>query len=45
MQLYCPWSSDSLENRVATAIWTSAAIEELNEYAYDAEVAFGGAGP
>mmetsp|Transcript_48832 Transcript_48832/g.140380 ORF Transcript_48832/g.140380 Transcript_48832/m.140380 type:complete len:1013 (-) Transcript_48832:12-3050(-) len=39
IQMYCPWSSEGLWNRVATAIWSSAAMEELNEYAYDAEVA------
>eukprot|EP00930_Biecheleria_cincta_P060414 TRINITY_DN46081_c0_g1_i1.p1 TRINITY_DN46081_c0_g1~~TRINITY_DN46081_c0_g1_i1.p1 ORF type:complete len:865 (-),score=102.74 TRINITY_DN46081_c0_g1_i1:39-2288(-) len=38
-QLYCPFATQSLENRVKTQLWCLAVEEELNEFAYDAHQA------
>lgn len=38
-QLYCPWAGESASQRVLAELWCVAVQEELNEFAYEAQVA------
>eukprot|EP00930_Biecheleria_cincta_P037773 TRINITY_DN25951_c0_g1_i2.p1 TRINITY_DN25951_c0_g1~~TRINITY_DN25951_c0_g1_i2.p1 ORF type:complete len:1026 (+),score=169.95 TRINITY_DN25951_c0_g1_i2:39-3080(+) len=39
IEIYCPWTSQSIEQRIIVSAWCQAVAEELNELSYDAEVA------
>ena len=38
LDLFSGWSTQSLAATVATLAWSQSVVEELNEFAYDAEV-------